>query len=168
MIGARTIGGITAAIALSTAAAAAEPFDWTGTYEGFVVCDNIAGGIASTFGRPMTLAIAQSGDRIDARNTVDVDPSQDASYTVFRGRAIAGATGDWVSGYLEVCDSSFPHDEMIRIFPASTGAETFSFAADTVFVAEVVPGMGENLVVESCKWSLTRTSTERPSFESCP
>jgi hypothetical protein len=116
----------------------------------------------------MTFAIVQTGDRIDARNTVEVDPSQDASHTVFRGWAIASAAGDWVSGYLEVCDSSFPHDEMIRIFPASTTAETFSFAADTVFAAEAVPGMGENLVVESCKWSLARTSIELPSFEPCP
>lgn len=167
MMWAKIAGGF-AAVALGGAAAAAEPFDLTGTYEGFVVCDNVTGGVAGTFGRPMTVAIVQSGDRIDARNTIEVDPSQDASYTVFRGKAMAGAAGGWVSGYLEVCDSSFPHDEMIRIFPASTGAETFSFAADTVFVAEAVPGMGENLVVESCKWSLTRTSTESPDFAPCP
>jgi hypothetical protein len=168
MMGTWTIGAFAAAIALSAAAMAAERFDLTGSYEGFVVCDNVTGGIASTFGRPMTFAIVQTGDRIDARNTVEVDPSQDASHTVFRGWAIASAAGDWVSGYLEVCDSSFPHDEMIRIFPASTTAETFSFAADTVFAAEAVPGMGENLVVESCKWSLARTSIELPSFEPCP
>ena len=164
---ARILGGTVAAIMLSAAATAAEPFDLTGTYEGFVVCDNVTGGIAGAFGRPMTFAIVQTGDRIDARNTVEVDPSQEASFTVFRGRAMAGAAGNWVSGYLEVCDSSFPHDEMIRIFPASTTAETFSFAADTVFVSDAVPSMGENLVVESCRWSLTRTSTEKPSFVPC-
>lgn len=165
---ARTIGALVAAIALPAAATAAEPFAWTGSYEGFVVCDNVAAGKGGSFGRPMTLAIVQTGDVIDARNTVEVAPSQGASHTVFRGRVMASTTGETVSGYLEVCDATFPHKELIRIFPAATTQDSFGFAADTVFVSEAVPGAGGRLIVESCKWSLTRTSTEKPAFEPCP
>jgi hypothetical protein len=159
---------IAAALLLAGSATAAEPFDWSGTYEGFVVCDDITAGAGGTFGLPMTLAIAQTEDRVDARNTVAVDPSEAASDTVFRGKVMASVAGDMVSGYLEACEATFPHKEMIRIFPAGTGRQPFGFAADTVFVSEAVPGEEGKLVVESCKWSLKRTSTERPSFDPCP
>jgi hypothetical protein len=154
------------AAAAATPAVAAE-FSLTGTYQGFFVCDHSAGGAGGGFGRAMTMEIVQTGDRIAMRNTVAVDPSGPESHTLFRGRVAADAGGA-VSGYAEVCDSTFPHKELIRILPASPTRAPFSFAADTVFVSEAVPGIGDELVVESCKWALTRVSTETPAFEACP
>jgi len=162
------LAGAAACLALTGAAAAADRFDWTGTYEGFVVCDDITAGANGTFGLPMTVAIVQTGDRVDARNTIEVDPSQGASHTLFRGTVMTDAAGDTVSGYLEVCGATFPHKELIRIFPTATARQPFGFAADTVFVSEAVPGEADELVVESCKWSLKRSSTEPPTFEPCP
>lgn len=161
------LSGITVLTVIATAAAAGEPFDWTGTYRGFVVCNDVTAGAGGSFGAQMTLEIVQTGERIDARNTVDVVSSQGASHTSYRGKAMANATGDTVSGYVEVCDATFPHKELVRIFPASTDRKPFGFAADTVFVSEAVPGKEGKLVAESCKWSLTRTATARPSFEPC-
>ena len=162
------LSGFTVLTVIATAAAAGEPFDWTGTYRGFVVCDDVTAGAAGSFGASMILEIVQTGDQIDARNTVEVAPSQPPSHTLFRGRVMTSPAGDTVSGYVEVCDATFPHKEMARIFPASTDRDPFGFAADTIFVSQAVPGEEGSLVVESCKWSLKRTSTEKPSFEPCP
>jgi hypothetical protein len=167
-MGLRMLSGIAALTVLATAAAAGEPFDWTGTYQGFVACDDVTAGAGGSFGVQMTLEIVQTGERIDARNTVEVVPSQGASHTLYRGRAMTSSAGDTVSGYIEACDATFPHKEMVRIFPASIDREPFGVAADTVFVSEAVPGEEGKLVAESCKWSLKRTSTERPSFDRCP
>lgn len=147
--------------------ARAADFSLTGAYEGFFVCDHIAGGEGGGFGRAMTMEIVQTGDEIAMRNAVAVDPAGPASHTLFRGRVASDAGGS-VSGYAEVCGGTFPHKELIRISPASTSREPFSFAADTVFVSEAVPGMGDRLVVETCKWALTRVSIEAPEFEACP
>jgi hypothetical protein len=112
------VAGALATLALlGGAAQAAERFDWTGTYEGFVVCDDVTAGAGGTFGLPMTVAIIQTGDRIDTRNSVQVDPSQDAAHTLFRGKVMSDPSGDTVSGYLEVCGATFPHKELTRIFP---------------------------------------------------
>ena len=147
--------------------AAAAEFSLTGSYQGFFVCDDVTDGEAGGFGRAMAMEIVQSGDRIDMRNTVAVDPSGPESHTLYRGRVAADAGGA-IAGYAEVCGGTFPHKELVRIFPASPSREPFSFAADTVFVSDAVPGVGAKLVVESCKWALTRVSTETPQFEPCP
>lgn len=159
--------GVAIFLMATMAAAADDAFDWSGSYEGFVVCDDITAGAGGAFGLPMSLTIVQSGDRIDARNTVYVTPSGEASHTLFRGRVAADAAGDTVSGYLEACDSTFAHKELIRIFPTATTRAPFGFAADTVFVSEAVPGEEAKLVVESCKWSLMRVPTETPDFTPC-
>ncbi len=153
-------------LAATVGPSAAAEFSLTGTYRGFFVCDHVADGAGGGFGRAMTMAIVQSGDRIDMRNTVAVDPTDPESHTLYRGRVAADAGGA-ASGYAEVCGGSFPHTELVRIFPASPTREPFSFAADTVFVSEAVPGVGDKLVVESCKWALTRVSMETPEFEAC-
>jgi hypothetical protein len=155
------------AVLMAAAPATAADVSLTGTYEGFFVCDHIAGGEAGGFGRAMTMEVVQTGDRIAMRNTVKVDPAAPESHTLYRGRVAADAAGS-ISGYAEVCGGTFPHKELVRIFPASPSREPFSFAADTVFVSEAVPGIGDKLVVESCKWALTRVSPETPEFEACP
>lgn len=158
------LGAVFLGVAVMTATAA--DFTLTGTYEGFFVCDNVADGRSGAFGRPMTMAVVQSGDVIAMRNTVAVDPSGPPSHTLFRGRVAADAGGA-VAGYVEACGGSFPHKELVRIFPASPSRAPFSFAADTVFVSDGVPGLSAGLVVESCKWALTRVSTETPMVEVC-
>jgi hypothetical protein len=162
------LGSLVIAVVLaSTAAVAAEDSSsLTGTYQGFFVCDDVTDGAGGGFGRAMTMEVVQSGERVDMRNTVAVDPSGPPSQTVFRGH-VAAAPGDGsVSGYVEACDSTFPHKELIRIFPASPARQPFGFAADTVFVSDAVPGV-HGLVAESCKWSLERVSTETPTFKPC-
>lgn len=147
--------------------ASSADFTLTGTYEGFFVCDDVTDGQGGAFGRAMTMDVVQSGDRIAMRNTVAVDAGGAESHTLYRGR-VAADVGGSVSGYVEACGGSFPHKELVRIFPASPSREPFSFAADTVFVSEAVPGVGDKLVAESCKWALTRVSTETPKVEACP
>jgi len=159
---------LAAAVALGPSATqAADAFSLTGTYQGFFVCDNVTNGVSGGFGRAMTMEVVQTGDRIDMQNSVVVAASGPPSQTTFRGRLVAAAPGDGVvAGYAEVCRSTFPHKELVRIFPVSPARQPFSFAADTVFVSEAVPGMS-GLVVEGCKWALTRVSTEMPQFKVC-
>ena len=159
------LGAIFAALAALPASAA--DVSLTGRYQGFFACDDVADGAGGAFGRAMEMEVVQSGDLIAMRNTVAVDASGPPSHTLYRGRVAADAGGA-ISGYAEACGGTFPHEELVRIFPASPSREPFSFAADTVFVSEAVPGMGDKLVVESCKWVLTRVSTEVPQFEACP
>jgi hypothetical protein len=157
------------AVALSgtVLTASAADFSLTGTYEGFFVCDDVTDGQGGAFGRAMTMEVVQSGDHVAMRNTVAVDPSGPESHTLYRGRVAAGAGGS-IAGYVEACGGTFPHKELVRIFPALPSRQPFSFAADTVFVSDAVPGVGGKLVAESCKWALTRVSTETPEFEACP
>ena len=147
--------------------ASSADFILTGTYEGFFVCDDVTDGEGGAFGRAMTMEVVQNGDVIAMRNTVAVDASGPASNTLYRGHVAVGDGGS-VSGYAEACGGTFPHKELVRIYPASPSRTPFSFAADTVFVSDAVPGVGEKLVTESCKWALTRASTETPKFETCP
>lgn len=155
-----------AALLTTGAALAADGFSLSGTYEGFFVCDDVTDGAGGAFGRAMTMEVVQSGDGIVLRNTVAVDPAGPESHTLFRRRVVADAGGS-LSGYAEVCGGTFPHKEMVRILPASPARTPFSFAADTIFVSEAVPGVGAKLVVESCKWALTRVSAEPPQFAPC-
>ena len=161
------IASLAAAIlAASSGFASADEASLTGTYQGFFVCDDVTDGAGGEFGRPMKMEVVQSGDRVDMRNTVSVDPSGPESHTVFRGH-VAAAPGDGsLSGYVEACDSTFAHKELVRIFPTSPARNPFGFATDTVFISDAVPGV-HGLVAESCKWALTRVSTEAPTFERC-
>ncbi|MCP4383678.1 MAG: hypothetical protein GY798_20060 [Hyphomicrobiales bacterium] len=155
-------------LAMATGAAGGEPFSWTGTYDGFFACDRLTDGVASSFGRPWTIDIVQTGDRIDMAARAVVDPAEGTSTGLYRGAVQESPSGDTVSGYLEFCTGSFEHKELVRIFPATTTGETFGFAADTVFVSQEAPGVAGKLVVESCKWAMHRVSTEAPAFDPCP
>jgi hypothetical protein len=156
-----------ALLASAVAPALADDFTLTGTYQGFVVCDDVTGGEGGAFGRAMTMDVVQTGDAIAMRNTVAVDPAGPASHTLYRGRVAQDAAGA-VSGYAEACGGTFPHKELVRIAPASPSRAPFNFAADTIFVSDAVPGVGGKLVAETCKWALTRVSTETPEVEVCP
>jgi hypothetical protein len=157
-----------AVLAMATGAAADAPFSWTGTYDGFFVCDKLTDGVASSIGRAWTMDIVQTGDRIDMATRTVVDPAEGTSTILYRGAVQQSPAGDEVSGYVEFCAGTFAYKELVRIFPATTTGETFGFAADTVFVSQEVPGVEGKLVVESCKWAMRRVSTEAPAFDPCP
>lgn len=144
-----------------------EAFSWTGTYEGLFACDDVTNGRASSFGRDMKVEIVQEGEKLTVHTGAVVDDATGTSTSIYTGTVRDSAKGDVSSGYLEVCRSSFPYKELLRIFPATTDRDNFGFAADTIFISESLPGAEGDLVVESCKWSLKRISTDRPDIESC-
>ena len=155
-------------ISLIAAPAAAEGFSWTGSYEGHFVCDDVTAGAAGGFSRPFEARIIHSGSDIDVAVSAVVEPSVGASPSRYRGKLQETAGGAVMSGYLEVCSGRFEYKEMVRIFPATNTGKTFSFAADTIFVTEALPGADGKLVVEACKWALKRVATETPDFQPCP
>ena len=155
-------------LALFAAPAGAEGFSWNGSYEGHFVCDDVTAGAAGGFSRAFEARIIQKGTDIDLAISAVVDPAAGASPSRYRGKLQESADGSVMSGYLEVCSGRFAYKEMVRIFPATNSGKTFSFAADTIFVTEALPGAEGKLVVESCKWALKRVSTETPDFEACP
>ncbi len=158
------------AAALIAGSAVAEPFSWDGTYEGHFVCDHVIDGVAGGFSRPFTVMMRQSGDRIDLASQAAVNPSGDDPLSLYRGRLVGTAqaeAGRVMSGYLEVCDPRFPYRELVRLFPATPRAESFTFSAATIFVSDQLPGAEGRLLVESCNWALTRVSSEIPDFEPC-
>ena len=157
-----------ATLGLPISASANETFSWSGTYEGFFVCDDVTAGAPGTFGRPLRIRVAQDGDSLTVATEAVVAKTTGESSAVYSGKVIADKTGTMVSGYLEVCWSDFAYSEIMRLFPASTGREPFGFSASTVFVTEALPGAEGDLVVESCMWSMTRVSTEAPDIKSCP
>ncbi|MCP4383439.1 MAG: hypothetical protein GY798_18815 [Hyphomicrobiales bacterium] len=163
-----TIVAAAATLAMANGAAADQTFSWTGTYDGYFACDKLTDGAPSSFGRPWTIDIVQTGDRIDMTTRTLVDPEKGASTILYRGMVRDSPAGDAVSGYVESCEGTFAYQELVRIFPATTTGETFGFAADTVFVSREVPELEGKLVVQSCKWAMRRVSTEAPAFEPCP
>jgi len=140
-------------LALAAGAAEAGEFAWSGTYSGSFVCDDVTDGEAGSLAAGKIIKLRQTGDRIDLFTESVIDPAVGASTTLYRGRVMASPAGDVVSGYPEACGGSFAHEELVRIFPAATARVPFSFAADTVFVSDAVPGVEGKLVAESCKWS---------------
>jgi len=168
----RKNGLIVAAVGLAllgtaSARSAEDAFSWTGSYQGFVTCDDATGGVFGTFARPVTAGIVQTGEAIVLDLSVVVESDVGVTSTTFRGEVMSSSAGDVSTGYVESCKGSFPHTELARFFPASTRSEGFAFTADTIFVSKDVPGAAGKLVVESCRWSLVRISTEAPEVGGC-
>ncbi|MES0882569.1 hypothetical protein [Roseibium sp. SCP14] len=145
---------------------AEEPFSWTGSYDGFVVCDHVKNGVPSTFGRALELHFVQEGDVLHIATGID-DPTIGTGTSLYHGLVMSSPDGDFTSGFIESCKSRFPYKELIRIFPAGTQTGKFGFSASTVFVSDSLPGSEGALVVESCRWSATRISTEEPKIQRC-
>ena len=148
--------------------AAAQPASLTGTYEGHFVCDRVISGSAGGFSRRFSAHIRQTGARIDMETFALISPETRGKPSLYAGKLQQTAGGAVISGYLEACKGRFDYKEMVRIFPATVSDSEFSFAADTIFVTEALPGADGKLVVEACKWALKRVSTETPDFEPCP
>ncbi|MEM9630889.1 MAG: hypothetical protein AAGA50_06170 [Pseudomonadota bacterium] len=145
---------------------AEEPFSWTGSYDGFVVCDHVEAGVPSTFGRALELHFVQEGDVLHIATGID-DPTIGTGTSLYHGLVMSSPAGDFTSGFIQSCKSRFPYKELIRIFPAGTQTEKFGFSASTVFVSDSLPGSEGALVVESCRWSATRISTDEPKIQRC-
>ncbi|MEM9473478.1 MAG: hypothetical protein AAGA00_16105 [Pseudomonadota bacterium] len=153
--------------ALFSLPASAEGFSWNGSYEGHFVCDDVTAGSAGGFSRPFKAQIIQDGSDIDMAISAVVDPATGESPSLYRGKLQETAGGTVMSGYLEVCSGRFLYKELVRIFPATASGTSFSFAGDTIFITEALPGAEGKLVVESCKWALKRVSVETPDFKTC-
>ena len=145
---------------------AEDVFSWTGSYEGFVVCDRVMDGVPSTFGRALELHFVQDGDVLHLATGID-DPSLGNKPSLYSGLVMASPAGDFTSGFVEACQSRFPYKELVRIFPAGTQAEKFGFSASTVFISDSLPGAEGALLVESCRWSATRVTTKEPKIQRC-
>lgn len=158
-------GGCVSLAAGATAVAA--DFSLTGRYEGTIACDSTTAGVPWSWGRPVEVDVVQDGDalQIDFRY---VDKHEyGAEYALYRGMATQNADGTVASGYFRACGGTFPAEELVRMFPAGTAGDQFSFAADSIWVSSAVPNL-PGLTVQSCRWSLRRTSTATPSVRECP
>lgn len=148
-------------------AVAETPFSMTGQYTGLYACDSTTAGVPASWGRPMTAGIIQTGDsiRIDLIYDDKVESAK-PEYSLYRGEVSLSPDGSIVVGYFESCGASFPAKELVRIFPAATEVDDFQFAADGVWTSSQTPNI-PGLIVQSCKWSLRRVSTETPTVRPC-
>ncbi|MEM7176431.1 MAG: hypothetical protein AAF503_01895 [Pseudomonadota bacterium] len=143
-------------------------FVLTGTYEGMYACDSTTNGVPSTWARPMSARIKQSGDRfqMDLAYTDKQEQAQGAESSLYEGQLALSADGSLMHGFFEACGGSFPSKEIARIFPSATGSTPFSMSITSVWVSDQVPGL-PGLTTQVCMWSLTRTSTDVAQIRSC-
>ena len=138
----------------------------TGTYSGVVACERTENGLPGVFLLNLDIRVHQNGNRLDiATWTAEDETLQRRAASLYSGKA-AVANGQ-VSGYVAACRPDFEYIETIRIVPSVKTTADFGFAADTVFVTEALPGREGYLIVESCRWVMTRNSTEVPEMEKC-
>ncbi|MCV0425946.1 MAG: hypothetical protein K5905_10765 [Roseibium sp.] len=157
----------TAILLFAIAATPAAAFSLTGTYKGVVACDSTTAGEASTWGWNIELLMVQDGAdlRVDYKYVDAAELGNE--YTLYSGKAAASADGSVISAYFKSCNASFPADELVRIAPTSTKVKDFGFAADSIWASDQVPNL-PGLTVQSCRWSLTRTSADVPTVRTCP
>ena len=153
--------------AVTPAALASETFSWSGSYEGYVVCDHVADGVPSNFSVSVSAWILQDGDVLHVAVGSDIDAAVGASSSGYQGLLSRSPASEVESGFLEACRPSFPYKELVRLFPTAPTQDRFGFAADTIFVSDSLPGEEGALVVESCMWSFNRISDQVPDFELC-
>lgn len=152
--------------ALATPVLAEEP-SLSGTYSGSVVCDRTENGRPGTFQLALDLRIRQDGERLDLATWSEAEVAAGTRVaSLYTGKA-AIADGS-VSGYVMACKPDFAYDEIVRILPALPEGDTFTFAAETIFITEMLPGREGDLILESCRWAMVRTGTDVPDFEACP
>jgi len=146
--------------------ASAEDFSMTGQYQGMYACDSTTAGVPGSWARPMTAGIVQDGTAIRIDLSYDDEAEEGHEYSLYAGEIAASPDGSIVVGYFGACGGTFPSLELVRIFPAATATTPFQFAANGVWVSSTVPNI-PGLTVQSCTWSLTRTSTETPTVRPC-
>ena len=152
-------------IAMTCAPAAAQ-VSGTGTYEGLYACDSVTAGVPSTWARPVSVAVRQDGTKISAELRYTDDTELGREFSVYRGEVAHSPNQNFVTGYLSSCGGTFPAQELVRLFPAATNADSFAFSADGIWVSSEVPNI-PGLTVQSCKWSLRRTSETPTPIRPC-
>ena len=163
----RHAGSIVLSIGIITMSApAAAQFSVTGTYEGLCACDSVTAGVPSTWARPISVTVRQDGSNVRAELRYTDKNELGREYSLYRGKVAESPSQSFVTGYLSSCGGTFPAQELVRLFPAATDAETFAFSADGIWVSSKVPNM-PGLTVQSCKWSLRRTSTKPTPIRPC-
>jgi len=122
--------------------------------------------LPSVFQLNLDIRVLQNGDRLDiATWTAEDEELQRRSASLYTGKAVV-ANGQ-VSGYATTCRPDFDYIETIRIVPSVETSGKFSFAADTVFATEALPGREGHLIVESCRWVMKRNNAKVPEMETC-
>ncbi len=161
--------GAVSMIAFGAAAGERHPrdsrFSMTGSYEGVFACDDITDGVSSGYAAPATVEIIQTDERIDLKTTYNDTNGPES--LLYRGAVQTNRRHDTLSGFFESCGGTYATRELARIFPTSIQHDGFAFSADSIFQSTAAPGLEGQLVVESCKYVLTRTSTEAPHFDGC-
>lgn len=162
-----TVVGATFFCVLSgTGSAWTEEFSLTGKYEGLYACDSTTAGVPSTWSRPMSAGIIETDGRI-AIDLLYTDKQElGAEYSLYEGQISVSASHGLVSGYFEACGGSFPSKELARIFPSVIDVGDLSFSVTSVWASDEVPNI-PGMTVQTCKWSLTRTSTDAPEIQRC-
>ncbi|MEM1151850.1 MAG: hypothetical protein AAGI03_15095, partial [Pseudomonadota bacterium] len=144
----------------------ADDFTLTGRYEGMYACDSTTEGVPSTWSRPMTAGIVQTGDTFAIDLEYTDKQELGAEYSLYSGQISVSQENDLASGYFEAFGGSFPSKELARFFPSAVAATPFSLSINSVWVSDQVPNI-PGLTVQVCKWSLTRVSTETPTVRPC-
>ena len=156
-----------AAIVGTAVTGEADTFSLTGRYEGLYACDSTTASVPSSWARPMSAAIIQNGDNFAMEVTyTDTDENPGTEYSLYTGNTAVSKDNKLTSGYFEACGGTFPSKELARIFPSATNTSGFSVTVDSVWASDKVPNL-PGLTVQSCRWSLTRVSTETPEVRKC-
>ena len=157
---------ILAALILLVIPAHGEQTSLTGSYSGVVACDRTDDGRPGAFQLRLNIRVLQDGDRLDiATWTAKDEALKRRRPSLYTGKA---ATVDGrVSGYVTACRPDFDYQEAVRILPALPTKDGLSFAADTIFMTEALPGREGELIVESCRWVMVRESKDPPEMERC-
>ena len=108
----------------------------------------------------------QKGDKFTIDLTYTDKQELGSEYSLYAGELAISPSGAILSGYFRACGGTFPAQEIARIFPAATGAAPFSMSITSVWVSDSVPNL-PGLTTQTCKWSLTRKSTETPVVRPC-
>ncbi len=162
----QSLTAVTIACLMTFPAHAEAQFSMTGRYEGIYACDSTTAGVPASWGRPMSAGIVQTGNKIRIDLTYTDKVEGGLEYSLYKGEVSLSPDGGLVAGYFQSCGATFPALELVRIFPASTQSDVFSFAADGVWTSSQTPNI-PGLIVQSCKWSLRRVSTATPTVRPC-
>ncbi len=155
-----------AVLLLLASPAFGEEINATGTYSGIVACDRTEDGRPGVFQLRLDIRVLHEGDDLYiATWTAEDEALKRRKASLYKGKA---ATADGrISGYVTACRPDFDYQESVRILPALPTEDGLSFAADTIFITEALPGREGHLIVESCRWVMVRESTETPTMERC-
>ena len=143
-----------------------EEVSLTGSYSGVVACDRTEDGRPAAFQLRLKIRVLQEGDQLHIATWTEKDEAlKRRKASLYVGRAV---TSDGrVSGYATACRPDFDYQETVRILPTLPTKDGLSFSADTIFITEALPGREGELIVESCRWVMTRESAGPPDMEQC-